>query len=47
MPVFEWALSGNISFLAADFVEKIPIVGFLVKASDGLFCPRGGSTEAK
>jgi len=45
--VYNWALNGDISFLAADFVEKIPVAGYLVKASEGLFCPRGGTPEAK
>lgn len=45
--LYFWALNGNISFLAGDFVRKIPLFGFIVSVGEGIFCPRGGSTEAK
>jgi len=43
----EYCLDGDVSFLAADFAEKVPVIGYLVKTSEGLFVSRGGSKEAK
>lgn len=45
--VYFWSLKGNISYLAGDFVRNIPLIGFIVKAGEGIFCPRGGTTDAK
>lgn len=47
VPVLIYSFSGNCGFLAADYVEHAPLIGGLAKAMDGLFCPRGGSDEAK
>lgn len=45
--LYFWALHGDIAFLAGDFVKNIPLVGYIVSATEGIFCPRGGTTEAK
>ena len=47
VPALLYTLSGNCAFLAADYVEQTPLIGTLVKAMDGLFCPRGGSDAAR
>ena len=41
------ALFADVSFLAKIEVKSIPFVGTGVSAAEGLFCPRGGSPEAK
>lgn len=46
-PVMLNALSGDVSFIAMDSLEKVPIVGYLIKAAGGIFAPRGSSLEVK
>jgi len=41
------ALYADVSFLSKIEVKSIPFVGAGVSASEGLFCPRGGTPEAK
>ena len=41
------SLFADISFLAKIEVKSIPFVGAGVIAGEGLYCPRGGSPEAK
>ena len=41
------ALFADVSFLAKIEVKSIPFVGSGVIAAEGLFCPRGGTPEAK
>lgn len=45
--VILWSLLSDCSFLASDHVKNIPLVGYNVMASEGLFVPRGGTTEAR
>lgn len=33
--------------MASSHVENVPFVGSLMKCSEGLFCPRGGTPEAR
>lgn len=42
-----WALDGDISYLAADMTKDIPMVGYNIRASQGIFCPRGGTPEER
>jgi lysophosphatidylcholine acyltransferase/lyso-PAF acetyltransferase len=40
-------LLADVSFLASIHVKTIPFVGHGVLAAEGLFCPRGGTPEAR
>ncbi len=45
--VILWSLSSDCSFLAGDHVKKLPFVGYNVMATEGIFVPRGGTSEAR
>jgi 1-acyl-sn-glycerol-3-phosphate acyltransferase len=34
---------GDCSFLASIHLENVPFIGYLTKATEGLFTPRGGT----
>ena len=43
--VTSWANKGNQSILASDHTKNIPFIGFNVFATEGIFCPRSGSSD--
>lgn len=45
--IIQYCVAGDISFLASEDVKKNPILGRLLMAAEGLFCPRGGNEEQK
>ena len=42
-----WALRGDCSFAAGEFVEKIPIFNEIIRSIEGIFVPREGTAEEK
>lgn len=42
-----WALKGNIGIFAGAFLKDVPLFGNCVRASEGVFVPRKGTTEEK
>lgn len=38
---------GKVSYLSSDHIEKVPVVGYCVVASGGLFARRGASLEVR
>lgn len=39
--VLLYVLKGKISFLAADYIETMPLMGRMATLLGGIFCPRG------
>lgn len=47
VPTLFVAFKGDLSFLANNFIEKIPIASTITICTEGLFVTMGGSEEAK
>lgn len=45
-PAIASALKGRVSFVAGDFLKKWPLFGFVARAVNSIFVPRGGTPEA-
>jgi hypothetical protein len=47
VPVMGALLEGDCSVLAGAFIRNVPLIGFIMNCTEGLYAPRGGTAEAK